>query len=730
MQVQQLGSISSTRTVFPAVKLCIVTMDRRLMLCVALVLLVLKVVDTPARRTGRSSNKYTVCSDQFRPLESVKNGTMCENCDDAVPISLCNCSNVYTGSTWTCTYENFSRIIQEGHCKHTNELTIQKSTVLSHEFVFPVNDSYKPECLGSFISTNMAIFLLAIVGLLLVALFILLDVRISNGRLNGLIFYAATIHLNQDAFFPHEKRGLHSLFLSWLNLDLGFSVCAFDGMSSTNKLWLQFVFPLYIMLVVVVVSFAFQYSIVIFNWQLSVAVLPNSVTLFLLAYLKVLRVSVFVISFIFAPGSEKLVRIHDINVDYFAFEHRMILFASLFFLLVIAIPYTFILITSRFLFKLGLFDESKSGLILNLILDMYTGRLKPSTQFWFGIILLFYSFQIAIYDFTGGDVIFNLVVAILQACVLLLISLLLNGAYLKNLTNKMEQLFFLNLIAVSALALLMQHKQSTVYEYCTYILMFYSVTILSVTIAERWVTNYFPNFVLSPNGEPIAPTEETADNINDPSMQTTWPDSMPDENDSKIEPRSVFREPLLDDPVLTTNSTVSINHINNVPRNKTVTSSELVFTRGKLCGEADLILNQDFIHQRTEEDEYGVNTFCIQYSNTTPQTYSRSPSSSNQPVNSDVDSTVPKIMPTIEGDQRSVMNTDNVERKSKEPMSPDSSVQPYCAGKDEATKTKLRMHSRLSFPYHSLRKYRKRSYQRLSYGSNGRKKSVNLNPGK
>ena len=726
------------------------------MLCVVLVLLVLEVVDTPAHGIGKSSNKYTVCSDQFRPLESVKNGTMCENCDDTVPLSLCNCSTVYTGSTWTCTYDNFSRIIQGVHCKDT---TKQNSSVLSH-FVFPEN-SYEPECLGSFISTNMAIFLLAIVGLLLVALFILLDVRISNGRLNGLIFYAATIHLNQDAFFPPEKRGLLSLFMSWLNLDLGFSVCAFDGMSSTNKLWLQFVFPLYIVLVVVVVSFAFQYSIVIFNWKLSVAVLPNSVTLFLLAYLKILRVSIVVLSFTFAPGSEKLVWIHDINVDYFAFEHHMIFIASVFFLIVIAFPYTIILMTSRSLFQLGLFDESKSGLILNLILDMYTGRLKPSTQFWFGLILLFYSFQIAIYEFTGGDVILNLVVAILQACVLLLISLLLNGAYSTNLTNKLEQLFFLNLIAVSALALLMQHKQSTVYHYCTHILMFYSVTILFITIAERWVkSNYYPNFVLSqlPNGEPVSPV--TADNVNDPTQSEFDRLSTGRMSDETYSERSDFnsgimkgREPLLDDPAITNESTVSFNHGNNAPRNKTVTSSELVICRGKLCGEADLIPNQDFMIQSTEEDEYGVNTFCIQYSRT-PQTYSVSSNLSidhepkskcTTPVDIEVDLSVPEskctTIPPIENERSAqkstAMNTEHsssqveseepMSQDSEEPMSQDSSVQSYRAGKDEPRKTKL--HSQSSSSYRN--KYGRRPCRRtLSYGSNGRKRSVNVNPGK
>lgn len=51
-----------------------------------------------------------------------------------------------------------------------------------------------------------------------------------------------------------------SAFISWLNLDLGISMCFFDGLTTYVETWLQFVFPLYTMSLVGAMIIASSYS--------------------------------------------------------------------------------------------------------------------------------------------------------------------------------------------------------------------------------------------------------------------------------------------------------------------------------------------------------------------------------------------------------------------------------------------------------------------------------------
>ena len=62
------------------------------------------------------------------------------------------------------------------------------------------------------------ILLFALIGIALVAFVLLLGLTVTAGIINGLIFYANVIHVNQYVFFPVGTRQL----LAWFNLDLGF----------------------------------------------------------------------------------------------------------------------------------------------------------------------------------------------------------------------------------------------------------------------------------------------------------------------------------------------------------------------------------------------------------------------------------------------------------------------------------------------------------------------------
>ena len=94
--------------------------------------------------------------------------------------------------------------------------------------------------------SNWYLFLLpvfALAGIVLVAVLMFLNLSVSVGTINGLLFYANMVKLNEAFFFPNGSVPVVSQFISWLNLDLGIEVCLFDGLDGYWNTWLQFVFP-------------------------------------------------------------------------------------------------------------------------------------------------------------------------------------------------------------------------------------------------------------------------------------------------------------------------------------------------------------------------------------------------------------------------------------------------------------------------------------------------------
>ena len=51
---------------------------------------------------------------------------------------------------------------------------------------------------------------------------------------------------NSTVFIPSEGVSFLTVFIAWLNLDLGIHTCLFPGLDMYTKVWLQFVFPKYV----------------------------------------------------------------------------------------------------------------------------------------------------------------------------------------------------------------------------------------------------------------------------------------------------------------------------------------------------------------------------------------------------------------------------------------------------------------------------------------------------
>ena len=101
----------------------------------------------------------------------------------------------------------------------------------------------------------------AVAGIILVAFLLLLNLTISSGTINGLLFYANVVSLS--GLLSLRSCSLHplvSVYMAWINLDLGIETCFYPGMNTYQKTWLQFVFPVYIWLLVIAIIVASHYS--------------------------------------------------------------------------------------------------------------------------------------------------------------------------------------------------------------------------------------------------------------------------------------------------------------------------------------------------------------------------------------------------------------------------------------------------------------------------------------
>ena len=110
-----------------------------------------------------------------------------------------------------------------------------------------------------------------VAGIALVIFMLTLNLTVAVGTLNGILFYANIVAVNADIYFlPSTTPNFVTVFISWLNLDIGFDVC-FTKIEGSNvaivvdkdilyKSLLQFAFPVYVIFLVIIVIVASERS--------------------------------------------------------------------------------------------------------------------------------------------------------------------------------------------------------------------------------------------------------------------------------------------------------------------------------------------------------------------------------------------------------------------------------------------------------------------------------------
>ena len=208
--------------------------------------------------------------------------------------------------------------------------------------------------------TNLHIFITIIVivaGIVLVILLYLLNLTVTNGGINGIIFYTNIISINDSVFLINDNvfKPLR-VFISFVNLDLGIEICFYNGMDSYTKTWLLLFFPCYLIIIAVSIIIASRYSYRILRLTYTRS-LPVLATLFLLSYNGVLR-TVLTVLFSYSTithlpsGHKQIVWSIDASVPLFGLKFT-ILFIICLVLFSLLIPFNIILLLQGIYYNSG-----------------------------------------------------------------------------------------------------------------------------------------------------------------------------------------------------------------------------------------------------------------------------------------------------------------------------------------------------------------------------------------
>ena len=308
------------------------------------------------------------------------------------------------------------------------------------------------QCKPSKQCSNLYLLLLipfALMGVALVFLLLVCKLTVATGALSGLLFYANIVGVNRTIFLPVESTYVLSIFISWLNLDFGIETCFYKGMDPYGKTWLQFVFPVYIWVIVGLTIFVSRYS------QKFANLLGNNpvsvlATLILLSYAKILRTLITVLTSAnleYQDNHTQTVWWYDANIGYYAGKHIPLFLVAVLVFIFLFLPYTLLLFFGQWLQAISHLRLFSWVNRLKPFMDSYHAPYKAKHRYWPGLLLVLRSVLLLVFSFTpeqGANI--NLLAILVVAGVIYLWAWASHGVYKNWCLDALEGSFVLNLI--------------------------------------------------------------------------------------------------------------------------------------------------------------------------------------------------------------------------------------------------------------------------------------------
>ena len=291
-------------------------------------------------------------------------------------------------------------------------------------------------------------------GIALVTLLLALNMTVAVGTLNGLIFYANIVYANKSILLPFQETNFVTVFISWLNLDLGIDTCYFPWMDTYIKTWLELAFPAYIILLVVCVISISSHSTKFSNLIGKRDPVATLAMLILLSYSKLLAIcfkslSLGILEYPEGSSHSKMLWLPDANVKYLSVKHIPLFIAAVLILLV-GLVYTALLFSWQCLLHLPrwtIFNWSRNPKIQTFI-ETYHMPYSPKHRYWTGLLLIA---RVVLYLVAATNVSNDPTVALTSVTSVVCSVVLLKGFIVSRLYRKwtmdvLETFFCLNIL--------------------------------------------------------------------------------------------------------------------------------------------------------------------------------------------------------------------------------------------------------------------------------------------
>ena len=358
-----------------------------------------------------------------------------------------------------------------GYCRSDNDSLSIQLEFQDHQCSFKHSGILCGECkenysqiLGSYKCKRCSNFSILIIipsvlvaGIVLVVFLMTLNLTVSTGMINGLIFYSNIIRAQHATYFtPDISNSFLSKFIAWINLDLGIEACFIDGLDAYTKIWLQFCFPVYIWLLVITIIVTSHYSTIAsrLSGRNAVQVLA---TLFLLSYTKLLQIIVIVFSFTtitYPDGYSKAVWLYDGNIDFLTGKHLVLFVVTLLMFILLSVPYTLTLVNIQWLLKISHYRVMFWVKKLMPIFDAYTGPYKINHRYWTGLLLIVRVIALVTFSLNrSNNPSINLLETAVISNALLTYFALTKWIYKDKINNLLELICLLNLSITSMVIL-------------------------------------------------------------------------------------------------------------------------------------------------------------------------------------------------------------------------------------------------------------------------------------
>ena len=440
--------------------------------------------------------------------------------------------NLPDGSDAQCTYDRSGVLC--GGCQEHLSLSLGSSRCLS--------------CHSHWPAVLVVILLAAIVaGILLVTALLALNMTVAVGLINGFIFYANIVAANSAVFFPSSEPSFPTVFVAWLNLDIGIDVCFFDGLDAYTKTWLQLAFPVYIISLVFIVIIVSEYSPRFAGLIGKRDPIATLATLILLSYTKLLSVTITALSFAvldYPNGSRETVWLPDGNVPYFQVKHVSLGLVALLIILV-GVPYTILLFLWQWLVRAPEWKVFKwtRNTKLNAFISVHHAPYNSKYRYWTGLLLLV---RVVLYITASVTVSTDpqtklLITNVLVGSLFLIKEITGARVYKKSFLNIIETGLYFNILALFAFSwyhFKIDTTKQTAVAYTSTIITFILLVGVIIFHVYLLVRKDHPRLGEEVNEYPLAPVQPVKDEVTFSVIEIPKPRDQsptPEKNNDQIE---------------------------------------------------------------------------------------------------------------------------------------------------------------------------------------------------